>query len=357
MTPTRTPIPQAPDFLQPYAAPFEQLGLTAEVLALEPRGTGGQRPDARLRLAGAWGRGEWWVEAKARIAAAALAPVVHRLKNLQLGKRPVLLLTEYVTPQMADELRAHAIQFVDTVGNAFLEQRGLFVWVAGRRRPPKIAAARRDLHAAGLRLLFVLLRGRHGGATQRVLADEAGIALGGVGRILHELERRNWIRKQADDTYALQDPAAMLRRWDEGFADTLRPKLQLHVCRARPGVELLDLPARIVDAQLTGRVLAGGELGAAILTQHLKPAAATLHLVDIDEKEVMRRLELVPDRRGDIALLRNVGREENVAARETARVTVADPLLLHAELLVRHDDRLREIAELLRVEHIEPRWR
>jgi len=354
MAKTQPHTPPAPEWLAPYAARLEQLGVTVERWKREPRGAVPAHPDARIQLAGAWGRGEWWVELKRRITAAALAPLLHQLKTPQTGDRPVLLLTELITPPIAEELRAHAIQFVDAAGNAFLEQRGLLVWVVGRKPATPVRPGRRDLHTAGLRLLFVLLQGRRTDWTQRALAEDAGIALGGVGRILNEFERRNWIRRTAVDAIELVDPAEMLKRWDEGFAETLRPKLLLQTCRRRPRTELGELRTQITAAQLDAHVRIGGEFGAALLTDHLRPVAATLHLTGIDDKEIMRRLELVPARDGDVALLQDIGGHVVTAP---ARANVADPLLVHAELLVRHDDRLREVAELVRTEHIETRWR
>lgn len=355
MPKTQVRPPPAPDWFAAYAAGLEQLGLTLERWTAQQQDAAEPRADALIRLAGAWGHGEWWVELKRRLTAATLAPILHQLKTLQTGDRPVLLLADLVTTPMAEQLRANAIQFIDAAGNAFLEQRGLLVWVVGRRREGPVRAPRRDLHTAGLRLLFVLLQGQRDTWTHRALADEAGIALGGVGPILNEFAQRNWIRRTAADALVLHDPAQMLKRWDEGFAETLRPKLWLQACRRRPRTELADLATQIATAGLAERVLVGGELGAALLTDHLKPAAATLHLVDIDAKDVMRRLELVPDREGDVTLLRNVGRFTQPRAKPFTHV--ADPLLVRAELLVRHDDRLREIAELVRTEHIETRWR
>src|SRR5207244_3478312 len=124
--------------------------------------------------------------------------------------------------------------------------------------------------------------------------------------MLREFERRDWIRKRHEGI-ELTDPAAMLERWDEGYADTLRTKLLLKVCRRKPDTALEKLPRVIEEAGLDDRVFLGGELAAAALTRHLRPAKATLHLNDIDAAEAMRRLELLPDRAGDVVLMQTFG--------------------------------------------------
>jgi len=317
---------------------------------------GGRRVvvDAWLRLEGGGGPQLWAAELKRWIAPTTLGPVIHQMKTLQDRCGRAVLLTEYVTPPLADELKKHGVHFADMAGNAFLEGKGLFVWVAGRRPQTTQEGRRRRLHAAGLRLLYVLLKQGRTKATYRDLADQAGIALGGVGWILRELRQRGWVRKAGPRELALLDAPAMLRRWEEGYADTLRPKLLLQTCRMARTATLHGLEAQIGKAGLDQMIRIGGELGAAILTEHLQPAGATLHLRGVGGEEVMRRLKLVPDRAGNVHLLQGFAQGEGTP---DGHQGLADPLLLRAEMLIHPDDRLTEVAELVRTRHIEPRWK
>lgn len=348
----RTPTPA---WFGPFVEPLTRLGIQVETVASEARaGTNATRADAVITLRGPMGKTEWACEHKPRFERATLGPTLHHLVRLREQFGRALLLTEHVTPPIADELRAQGLGFVDLAGNAFLQDEGLFVWVTGRPRVARTGVERRALHAAGTKLLCVLLRQRRHEGTLRELGEEAGIALGGVARILRELERRTWIRRVKDGV-ELQEPDAMLKRWDEAYADTLRPKLFETNCRRRPGVALERLAELVATAGLGERVLVGGELGAALLTKYLRPETATLHLDGIEPKDAMRALELVPDPEGDVALVRAFGRVDVGTARKAA--TLADPLWIHAELLLHPDDRLRDVAEKVRIEHIEPRWK
>ena len=352
-TPANKTVKHA-DILTPYLDALGRNGIQATPIHKRAR-AGQDVPEAWLRLAGPWGKADWACELKNRLERGTAGPVIHRIKQIQTRVDRVLLLTEHVTPPMAEDLREQGIAFVDAAGNAFLEDKGLYVWVTNRPPKTNLKGERRGLHAAGLRLLYVLLRQRRHARNLRELAGEAGIALGGVTRILHELERRAWIRRLHDGV-ELQDPVAMLKRWEDGYADTLRPKLFLKTCRRKPGTGLDQLPKRIGVAGLCDKVRIGGELGAALLTRNLRPETATLHLDGIDAIEAMRGLDLVPDPDGDVHLVKAFGQVNAGTAKKPDGAVLADPLLIHAELLLRADDRLREIAETVRAEHIATRW-
>lgn len=340
---------------------LEQLGLEGEFL---PHRRNGARqhvraPDLRLRVKGPWGTAIWNCELKRRVMPEVLGPTLHHIRVHDPARAPGLLMTEHVTPGIAKELRRLHAQFIDAAGNAFLERDGLFIWVTGNRPERVHEREPRRLHTASLKLLCVLLQ--HDpllldAMNHRDLAQAAGIALGGVGRILREFERREWIRRTGPDAMTLQPEAAMLRRWDEGYAEILRPRLFLQACRMKKGGQVRDLVPRLAKAKLHEHVTLGGELGAALLTEHLRPTTATLHIADIEAREVMRRLDLLPDRAGDVVLIRAFGTRNATLEKAKKAAHLADPLLQRAELLVRRDDRLREVAEMLRTEHIEPRW-
>ncbi|MBI5362631.1 MAG: hypothetical protein HZA53_05595 [Planctomycetes bacterium] len=338
--------------LAPYLDALGALGVEADTWLVKER----DGADATIRVHGPRGTVEWACERRARLDRATLGALLQRMHEMRGRFQRTLLLTEHVTPPIADELRAHGIAFVDQAGNAFLRDEGLYIWVTRRPRKRTAPITRRALHAAGLKLVFVLLRQQAHVRTLREFAAEAGIALGGVARILRELERRGWTRKLRDGV-ELHDPEAMLKRWEEGYAETLRPKLFLGACRRRPGTTLEDLPRAIANTRAPQKIAIGGELGAALLTGRLQPTTAALHLDGLEPIEVMRELQLLPDPHGDVFLLRAWGRPPREGAKGPTDAAFADPLLVHGELLLHPDDRLRDVARVVKAEHITPRWK
>ena len=91
--------------------------------------------DAWLRVGKAKQHIDYVVEAKRGVAPAMLGAVITHLRHhAEAAKRLLLLLvTDYVTPPMAETLRTLEQQFVDAAGNAYLDGPGLLVDVAGRK--------------------------------------------------------------------------------------------------------------------------------------------------------------------------------------------------------------------------------
>ncbi|MEL7477175.1 MAG: type IV toxin-antitoxin system AbiEi family antitoxin, partial [Cyanobacteria bacterium J06555_12] len=131
-------------------------------------------------------------------------------------------------------------------------------------------------------------------------------------------------------------------RWEVGYAETLYPKLLLG--RFSPiGSQAPDeiFEELLLRAEAEGYLI-GGELGAAVATEYLRPQTAVLH-VNESYRMLIPRLRLKPDPKGSISFLSIFG-TKNTWSQDRR---LADPLLIRAELLRVNDERLRETAELL----------
>ena len=341
--------------LQQYFDALQRLGIAAQPAATAPgRVTKGYRPDLVLEIQGPRGKSTWAAELKVHIEPGALGPIINRLKALQVVQPRTLLLTEYATPHTASALRKAGINFIDAAGNASINDDWLRIEVEGHKPPPERSRKRKGLYAAGLRILYVLLKHGPTQLAYRDIAAQAHVALGSVGTTLTELAHRGWIERTSAQGFRLRDADAMLKRWSEGYADTLRPKLLLTNCRMMPDNQL---PQLLHIAQQHGpRVLVGGELAAAALTNTGRPITAALHVREADAQDIMKELRLYPDRQGPIALLRRLGNNDMMTNTTTPH-NLIDPLLIYAELLVRPDDRLREVADSIYIRQIQPRWK
>ena len=100
-------------------------------------------------------------EVKTTLTRATLGVAIGQLelfRERQLAERG-LLITRYVTPQMAEELKEKGIQFIDAAGNVYLNDPPLFIFVKGNRLGAKAQTEdiKRAFRPAGLHVVFALL--------------------------------------------------------------------------------------------------------------------------------------------------------------------------------------------------------
>ncbi len=309
----------------------EPLGLRFKVL--NQQGGRDHRPDATLSLRFGGRELRYRVEIKRGLRPATLGAVVHQLRAY--GRNP-LLVTDHVTPPLAEALRAQGIEFLDAAGNAFLNQPPLLVFVKGQRpveEPPALERGR-AFQATGLQVLFALLaRPELVVRPYREIATAAGVAHGTVGWVMAELPGLGYVAK-VGGRRRLVNGERLLDRWTEAYARTLRPRLLLGRYRG-------DLGALQKATPWPGGVLIGGELAAARLTRHLRPGTATFYAQTVDPKALLE-LVLKADSGGNVDLRR---RFWNFPAEETQ---LTPNLLVYADLLAIGDARCLETAQLLR---------
>ena len=131
-----------------------------ETLALEPLDTFGFRPDRLLRLFIEGRKLHYYAEIK--------TAVTKTQKNLLLVyreklKHPLLLITKYVNPEIAEELKQDEIEFIDAAGNAFVNQPPLYIFIKGNRLPETLRGAhpKRAFKTTGLKIIYVFLCSCH----------------------------------------------------------------------------------------------------------------------------------------------------------------------------------------------------
>lgn len=87
----------------------------------------------------------------------------------------------------------------------------------------------------------------------------------------------------------------------------------------------------------------GGELGAALLVEDLRPQSATL-IFGADHYNLIMLLKLIPDPSGNIDVLDSFGTFNHFDNELLDGLPLADSLLIRAELLLRGSNRLKLIA-------------
>lgn len=304
----------------------------------------GTRRDALLWLDVGGERYGFTLEVKRQVNVAAAAHLAQRV-GWDAGL-PLLVITEYVQPAVAQALRERGVSYADAAGNCHVERPPLLLHVEGRKRQRGGEDAHvRAFGGEGLRVIFaLLLEPDLVSRPYRDLAGLTGASHGVVQYTVKDLERLGFVLRLSRTERRLRDTDGLLERWTSGYAEALRPKLTLGTFRfssadRAPRWEAVDLDAE--------QERWGGEPAAAAATDYLKPAKLTLYARGT-RPEIMRRLRIVPDARGDVEVLRAFWPERLEDELPDAFTDARVPdLLAYADLVASGDPRNAEVAATL----------
>lgn len=287
-----------------------------------------------FRLSGPWGNVYYYMKVVPKLTPMVADLVVHQIRTspAPLDSKP-LLVSHYISPKMAALLKQKEIEYVDCAGNLYLNRLPLYIEIGGQKHAQKSPNADRLFRPAGLKLVYQLLRNPRGiNATYRTLADDSGIALGAIGNLIQELAKRGNLVTTETGERKLSAIEELLQRWQLGYLETLRPKLMLQRCRLAPGYSVAQIPERLKQLQDGNQILIGGELGTSLLTGGFQPQSAVLYLEPEMQLKAMLQLQLTPDPEGPVTLLQPFGRQCSWSGWQPEGLTLADPLLMFAEL-------------------------
>lgn len=295
-------------------------------------------PDLVIRAAD--GDHVFAIEVKQAITSASAGAVAAQLAR---HGAHALLFTDYVNAALAERLRDSGVHFADAAGNMYLSAPGLLVWVTGRRPSPDHQVPRRSsraFSANGLRAAFCLLADPTLAAQPyRNIAEVAGISLGSVQSVMHDLVERGHL---ADGkARRLLRPDRLLDQWAEFYADGLRPKLELGRFRASYAGWWRAVPVRDYA------VLWGGETAGALMTGQLRPEITTVYAATVPHQLLIDQ-RLRRDVDGDVEL-RHLFWKDLPAPRSD----VVPAPLVYADLLANGDARSLEIAGLVRERYLD----
>ncbi len=311
-------------------------GLNIMVVAEQYRNHAGGHADAVVRLGANDIHREFVVEIKTRLTQATLGAAVLQLKDFpQKG----LIIAEYVNPNMADRLKEMGIAFMDTAGNAYVNEPPLFIFVKGNKLEgiPGKQTQTRAFQPTGLKVIFALLcQPRLIDAPYRDIAKAAKVALGTVGWVLTDLREAGYLIDMGVRGRRLADKNKLIDRWATAYPEKLRPKLFL-------GRYMADQPQWWENAGLHYlQAYWGGEVAAAKITQYLKPQLVTIYTKE-KPAELILENRLRKDPKGNVEILKVFWDTEY----NRPQPDLVPPLLVYADLLATGDARNIETARII----------
>ena len=334
------PAPREAELLQAAVQALADYGIPAEIAPEPVRPKADRmRADGELRLVLGGKRQTFLVEAKRWLTPATLGNVVTRLRGL--GKNAILV-TDYVTPPVAEKLKDLDITFVDAAGNAYLRRPPVLIWVVGRKpaATPQRFRAGRAFQPTGLKLIFALLcRPDLVNVGFREITEFAGVAHGTVGWVLGDLREMGYLVETGNTrtrVRRLRDPRKLLTQWVEAYARTLYPQLLM----GRYQVAEPDWWKKL-DA-VKYKVLLGAEPAAAIATRYLRPGVVTLYAQETPAR-LMADYRLRKAEEGNIELRRRFWPFDH----KWEYPALTPPVLIYADLLATGDARCIETAQII----------
>lgn len=277
------------------------------------------------------------------------------LQQMRALPEPALLVADYVNPKMAGRLRDAGIAFIDTAGNAYLQQEQVHVHLIGNKQPahrlPGKKTANRAFEPKGLQLLFILLtRPELLDAPYREIARAAGVAVGTVGWVMNALKAGNHLHdKGRAGGRVLLNRARLVERWVEAWPLKLKPRLTL-------GHFVADDPRwwQGFDLQVLDGCW-GGEIAAEKYTRYLKPRDVTVYIDPARRGELLAkaRLRVVAewdDTKPNVFIYEKFWRTETIAP--PFERDLAHPLIVYADLVAAGDPRTLETAAQLKEQYL-----
>jgi hypothetical protein len=284
---------------------------------------------------------DFLVEIRSELRRTDLADI---LRKIYKEKGNWLLVSKYIPKPLKDELRAQGINYLETAGNCYISAESMFFYINDRPVTPARQTETGKLwKVAGLKFIFAIISDPTLlDKSYRAMAEAALIALGNIGTLLEELERAGYLERK-DDKWILVNKDFLMLRWTAIFPVTLRPRLSEGHFRF-----LDDSTKQNWKSIVPNNFFWGGEPAGELFTDFLHPETFTIYSNE-NPTGLMRQLKLVPDKKGEVELLKQFWNSEAIISDITKMLHVVPSLLAYADLMDNKDSRNWETAEKIKV--------
>ena len=285
-----------------------------------------------------------------------LGAIIHRIRNLaKLGQG--LFVADYINPNMGEQLKAADIQYLDTAGNAYINQPPVYIYTKGNKTQRTLALKERiktgkAFQPTGMKVVFAFLRdGQMVNAPYREIADQAAVALGTVGWVIRDLIAQGFLLEGINkEQRKLADFDRLLDRWTEAYPYKLKGKYRI-------GTFTTDNPDwwKTIDPE-NFDALWGGEIAGAKYTGYLNPkhGGVYIHKANLTNFLQAARLRTAePNVRQDIQIdLVEPFWKVVMHTGFTEHTGLVHPIIAYADLIETGDTRNLDVANRLREKYL-----
>ena len=261
-------------------------------------------------------------------------------------QRSILLVTDYINPNLMDEMREVGVSCIDTAGNAHIHKGQFYIFVKGNMRVKELPDQKTDraFQYAGLKVIFALLQDHDLiNKTYRDIAEQSGVALGSVGCILKDLAQQGFVRTISNER-RLEDKERLLHHWVEYY-----PKLKK---KHFLGTFTTDMNNwwQTIDIQKLGGYW-GGEIAAEYYTHYLQAKDGVVFIPERMMGELIKTARLKKSHSKEdiqIELIEPFWQENPLQKQKE----LAPALLVYADLVNSKDSRNFETAQRLYAQYL-----
>ncbi len=284
---------------------------------------------------------QYCVEIKNNITKANIGLMVQLKERLP---NPLLLVTNHINEFIAEHLKENKIDFIDTAGNAFINQPPIYVFVKGNRPDEKFRDIQQgqDFRPTGLRVIFTFLCYPDLiNKTYRDIARAAGVALGNIGLVITGLKNNGFILDMGKRGRKLVQKEQLLNRFVEEYPKRLKQQLLIGRYTGQPDW--------YQEENIRNEyALWGGELAAAKLTKHLKPQNITVYIKHCHLNDFLLQNRLKKDFYGEIEIFKYFWEQTDLNENKD----LVHPILIYADLMATANQRNIEAAKVIYEQYI-----
>ena len=343
-----------------------EAGLCLEIIARDIIGMGHQRVDAIVQMPadGINSRAnegtKLFVEIKKWATQANLGAIINQI-NMIAEPNHGLFVADYINPKMGERLKEAGVQFIDTVGNAYINQNPVYIYIKGNRLEKGLTAEQKiktgkAFQPTGMKVIFAFLRNKALiNAPYREIADQAQVALGTVGGVIDDLIAQGFILEGINKKQRkLADFGLLLNKWVEEYPYKLKTKYKINRFTTDDPDWWTSIKPENFDA------FWGGEIATAKYTDYLNPKHATVYIYKINMKDFLKVARLrkpEPHERPSVQIdliepFWNVEIQGDNANKTNERAGLAPPIITYADLIETGDARNLDAAKRLRESYI-----
>lgn len=272
----------------------------------------------------------------------------HQLEQIRIWAavyKNFMLIADTIFPKIREELRKHGIGYLDTAGNIFLQTDKHQLWIEGHKKEKtETAKVNRAFTATGLKAIYLFLIDENVvNQPQRIIAEEAGIALGNINYILNGLKEQGFLIEKGRKQFQLTNKKQLLEKWLEAFEEKLKPTLHIgnfRFTKSDDEKNWRDIPIN------PNHTYWGSEPAGEMITNYLVPEIFTL-FTDETRNNLIKNYRLVPENTGNIKVYKKFWKGQ-----ATYNETVVHPLLAYADLMNTGNSRCMETAKMIYDRHI-----